>query len=201
MTSRTSPVRLLSTAALLIGAGAALYAMQRTAPNYTRLLAPIESRGDAGTFVRGRSLALRVDGVDVARRLRGKCIGGDRLFETTGVWVIVHATASSLQRPESLNAAALVSGDGTEYRLSDRAGGCGGELLTTVNLQPDVPVSGDLIFELPANALTGAELLAATTMFGLAPLDSQLRIRLGIDAETAAQRLAAIRDVYELRRR
>jgi hypothetical protein len=192
--------RFLSTAALLIVACAALWGMQNTTPNYTRLLAPIESRGEAGTFVRGRNLAVRVDSIEVARRLQGQCLDGTRLFETGGVWVIVHATAASIARPEMLAATAIESADGTQYLRSERPALCG-DLLTEVQLQPDVPASGDLIFELPAGALTNADLLAAAAAFGLAPLDSQLRIRLGVDAAGLAQHMASIREVYELHKR
>lgn len=195
-----SLTRWFSAAALLIVACAALWGMQSTTPNYTRLLAPIESRGDAGSFVRGRTIAVRVDGLDIARRLQGKCIGETKVFDTGGVWVIVHATAMSVQRPETLSAAAIESSAGERYLMSDRTGLCGDPLSSTT-LQPDVPVSGELIFELPAEALTGADLLAAAAPFGLAPLDSQLRIRLGLDAATAAQRVAEISAVYELRKK
>jgi len=137
----------------------ALWGMQSTTPNYNRLLAPIETRGDAGTFVRGRRIALRVDGMDVARQLRGSCIGGTQLLDTGGVWVIVHATAASVERTETLTAAAIESADGTRYLKSERPTLCS-SLLPSMTLQPDVPTSGDLIFELPAEALPGAHLIA-----------------------------------------
>jgi hypothetical protein len=192
--------RVFSTAALLIVACAALWGMRSTTPNYTRLLAPIESRGDAGSFVRGRSIAVRVDGMEIARKLQGTCIGETKIFDTGGVWLIVHATAMSVQRPETLMAVAVESPAGERYLKSDRPELCG-DLLSSLTLQPDVPASGDLIFELPAAALAGADLLAASAPFGLAPLDSQLRIRLGLDAAAAAQRMAQIAAVYEIRKR
>lgn len=192
--------RVLSTAALLIVACAALWAMQNTTPNYTRLLAPIETTGDLRSFVRGRSVALRVDGIELARKLHGKCLDGDRTFETSGIWVIVHASASATRKPEMLLAAAIETVDGTSYARSERPALCA-DLLHEENLQADVPVSGDLVFEMPAQALAGADLIAAAAMFGLAPLDSQLRVRLNLDAEAVSERLARIRDVYELPKR
>jgi len=75
----------------------------------------------------------------------------------------------------------LKSADGTRYLKSERPTLCS-SLLPSMTLQPDVPTSGDLIFELPAEALPGAHLIAAAAPFGFGPLDSQLRIRLGLDA-------------------
>jgi hypothetical protein len=189
--------RIFPTVVLLVVACTVLWGMQSTTPNYNRLLAPIESRGKTGNFVRGRTIALRVDGVEVARSLHGKCLDGERSFDTTGVWVIVHATASSVERPEMLASTVLESPDGTRYAHSQRPEFCS-DLLYEAQLQPDVPTSGDLIYELPAGALKGADLIAANVLLGLNPLDSELRIHLGLDAAASARVLAAIRNVYSL---
>jgi hypothetical protein len=192
--------KIVATTTMLLGACAVLWGMRSTTPNYNRLLAPIESRGEAGNFVRGRTIALRVDGVDLARRLQGRCLNGMTTFDTGGIWIIVHATATAVKGPERVAATAIEDPAGTRYLQSDRPSMCA-ELLSEMTLQPDVPTSGDLIFELPADALADAELVATAAPFGFGPLDSQLRIRLGIDAADVTQRLASIRNVYELRKR
>ena len=46
---------------LLAAAVVVLWGMQRTVPNYNRLVAPIETRGEPGVLVRGRTVAARVD--------------------------------------------------------------------------------------------------------------------------------------------
>ncbi len=193
--------RIFSTLALLIVACVVLWGMLSTTPNYTRLLAPIESRGNAGDFVRGRTIAVRVDGIEVARRVHGNCLGRDRFFDTSGVWVVVHATATSIERPERVASTALESPDGTRYAHTQRLDSCSDLLLHEMQLQPDVPASGVLIYELPRTALQGAKLIAANALLGLSPLDSQLRVRLDLDTAAATQRLAAIRNVYELPKR
>ena len=53
-------VRLAGQVLALLAAAAALWAMQRTTPNYDRLLAGIETRGAPGEFVRGRSVGQKI---------------------------------------------------------------------------------------------------------------------------------------------
>jgi hypothetical protein len=188
----------LSSTLLLAGACGLLWAMQTTTPNYTRLLGAIESRGASGELVRGRSLALRVDGIELAHALNVPRPGGARVLDSGGIWLIVHASANAIEKPERIAAAAVEASDGTRYLQSDRPGFARG-LLAAKDLQPDVPEQGDLVFELPADALAGADLLVSAKPFGLAPLDSVLRIHLDLDRDALKRRIASIPDSYALR--
>jgi hypothetical protein len=175
---------------LALVAVAALWAMQRTTPNYTRLMAPIEHRGDSGATVEGRTMAVRVDRVELARSLRVHRVAGTRTLDTGGVWLIVHATASSVEEPETLKAAAVETTGGLRYQQTDRVGPA--SLLSSKTLQPGVPVSGDLVFELPPSALPGAELLVSHHVFGAGFRDSMLRIRLPLDAARRSTRTGTL---------
>ena len=76
--------RLLLLAAAVVG----LWGMQRTVPNYNRLVAPIETRGEPGVLVRGRTVAARVDRVTLARTLRLDRFGRAHTYDTSGVWLM-----------------------------------------------------------------------------------------------------------------
>jgi hypothetical protein len=191
--------RLFVDGVLLAAAFAVLAAMRASTPNYTRLLAPIDSHGARGELVRGRSLALRVEGVDVARRLRVPAPGGARELDSSGLWLIVHASAQAVERPERVAGAAIATADGRRYAHSDRAG-YARALLAAQELQAGVPARGDLVFELPQDALADARLVASAHPLDLAPLDSRLDVGLGLDAATLAAAISAMRDVYDLER-
>jgi hypothetical protein len=188
--------RTIAHAVALLAAAAALWAMQRSTPNYTRLLAAVETRAVVGEFARGRVLAVRVDGVDLAKTLEVDHLG-KREFGSSGVWLIVHASASATREPARIGAAAIETVDGRRYVQSGRPT-MGTRLLSRIDLQPDVVERGDLVFELPAAALAGAHLVVSAAPFGLAPMDSVLRIPLGLDDADVARRVAAPPPTYVL---
>jgi hypothetical protein len=185
---------------LLAAAVAALWGMQRTVPNYNRLVAPIETDGEPGELVRGRTVAARVDRVALARTVRLHRFGRAQTFDTTGVWLIVRATATSVEGPAMMADAVIETADGARYQQTERLSSAR-DLLSSRTLQPDVPTEGDLLFELPRDALAGAELLLAERRFGLGMLDSRLRIPLRLDSGSVARQLAAMPDAHDLGRR
>jgi len=79
--------------------------MQSTTPNYNRLLAPIERVAMPALRAR-RRIALRVDGMDVARQLRGSCIGGTQLLRHRRCVGDRACNGASVERTETLTAAA-----------------------------------------------------------------------------------------------
>jgi hypothetical protein len=184
---------------LLVAAVAALWGMQRTVPNYNRLVAPIETDGQPGDFVRGRTVSARVDRVILARTLRLHRFGRAQTYDTSGVWLIIRATATSVEGPATMADAVIETADGTRYQQTERLSSSN-DLLSSKTLQPDVPSEGHLIFELPRDAVSGAELLLAELRFGLGMLDSRLRIPLGLDADAVDRQLAALPDRYDLGR-
>jgi hypothetical protein len=192
-----SRARTWSRILLLAAAVAVLWGMQRTVPNYNRLVAPIEARGEPGVLVRGRTVAARVDRVTLARTLRLHRFGRAHTYDTSGVWLIVRATATSVEGPATIADAVIETADGTRYQQTERLSSAR-DLLSSRTLQPDVPTEGDFVFELPRDAVSGAELLLAERRFGLGMLDSRLRIPLGLDSDTVARQLAALPDLHDL---
>ena len=98
--------------------------------------------------------------------------------DSSGVWLIVQASAMAVQEPTLIGSAAILTRDGRRYDSSGRLYTAPAQL-STRELQPGVASQGLLIFELPAEAVAGATLALAANR--LDRLDSELRIDLGLD--------------------
>jgi hypothetical protein len=160
-------------------AAALLLAMRMTTPNYDVSVAPIVEHGRLGAGdVAGRRFAARAERVETARRVRFvRNVSTVEERDTSGVWVIVHVSAMATQEPVSIGSAALLTRDGRRYTQTTRLPTMP-PLLGVRELQPGIRDSGVFVFELPADAVAGTTLLLAANR--IAPLDSELRIDLGI---------------------
>lgn len=161
-------------------AAALLLAMRETTPNYDARVGPVIERGKPGEFVHGRRFAARVDAVATASRLRCARQGDTpEQRDSSGIWLIVQASAMAAHEPTLIGSAAVMTRDGRRYDSSGRLYTAPGQL-TTRELQPGVASQGLLIFELPADAVAGASLVLAANR--LDRLDSELQIALGLDS-------------------
>jgi hypothetical protein len=176
-----------------LAALALLLAMRESIPNYNGRMAPIVERGAPGEYVAGRRFALRVDAVESARVIRfARTPSAIEQRDTSGVWLIVQASAMATHEPQLIGSAALLTRDGRRYVHSGRFPATP-PLLGARELQPGVASSGVFVFELPADAVAGATLVAAANRIDL--LDSELRIDLGLATAPSP------RDHYDLVRR
>jgi hypothetical protein len=137
-------------ATLLVG-----QALLRTAPN---------ADDDSATFlVGGRSFrpvvvgglavtVLGVRGASLVRRPDG------RILDTGGVWVIVDVELTATQQTTAVRYLALADRDGNTYRVSQRWH----QAITegVPDLQPGLPVDGEVAFEVPRDAATQLSLRA-----------------------------------------
>ncbi|HSX60118.1 MAG TPA: hypothetical protein VLF18_07970 [Tahibacter sp.] len=185
---------LRSRAASILGfiiAAALLLAMRMTTPNYDGRVAPIVERGRiGGDYAIGRRFAARAERVEAAQRIRVARLGATlEERDTSGVWIIVHASAMAMREPTTIGAASLRTRDGRRYAQTARLPSVA-PLMSTRELQPAIADSGVFVFELPADAVAGATLVLAANRID--PLDSELQIDLGLTAAPAA------RDVYDL---
>ena len=174
-----------------VAAAALLLAMRMTTPNYDGRVAPIVEHGRiGGDYIVGRRFAARVDRVESARRIRfARTASAVEDRDSGGVWIIVHASAMAMQEPTMIGSAALLTRDGRRYAQTARLPATA-PLLGARELQPAIADSGIFVFELPADAVAGAALVLAANR--IAPLDSELRIDLGLATAPAP------RDTFDL---
>jgi len=137
-------------ATLLVG-----QALLRTAPN---------ADDDSATFlVGGRSFrpvvvgglavtVLGIRGASLVRRPDG------RILDTGGVWVIVDVELTATQQTTAVRYLALADRDGNTYRVSQRWH----QAITegVPDLQPGLPVDGEVAFEVPRDKATDLTLRA-----------------------------------------
>lgn len=194
-----SSLRHLLDAVLVVVALSAMIWMDRHQPTLTANQAPFPTRGRIGAPVEGRDFALTVDQIALTRAVDIPPAYGNapvQRRETDGVWVLVQARLDARQEPMTIPGGALGvpslrSGDGTEYAFA------GGRLPTVFPLltsgraaAPGIPARGLLLFELPAERLAGAVLVASTKV--LPDLDSRVEIDLGLTADDVRRRLASM---------
>jgi len=130
-------------------------ALLRTAPS---------ADDDSATFlVGGRSFrpvvvgglavtVLGIRGASLVRRPDG------RILDTGGVWVIVDVELTATQQTTTVRYLALADRDGNTYRVSQRWH----QAITegVPDLQPGLPVDGEVAFEVPRDAATQLSLRA-----------------------------------------
>ncbi|MFI6321883.1 hypothetical protein ACIBG8_30415 [Nonomuraea sp. NPDC050556] len=137
--------RVLAGVALVVAIGVA----QRLIPDADRIYQPIASHGGMKEDVAAPPYTLRVDGVELGRTLT---VGEERKT-TQGVWVVLRMTGTATQEAVRIGDATLVTRDGTRYGASDRLLG-----FDFAQLEPGIPRSGSLAFELPWASAEGAVL-------------------------------------------
>lgn len=160
-----------------LAAAACLLALMRwTTPGYAELTGPLPVTGAQGEKVFGRTLAARVVSVRLADALSTERFGKAVTYDTGGVFALVTIEAEAVGQTGSITAAAWVGPSGRSFRHTDRVTTGAAALLLSQPLQPGLPRSGLMVFELPADEVAGGELRLSRT---IAPrLDSELRIRL-----------------------
>lgn len=147
--------------------------------------APSQARAQHAAFPVGLELGERGDGRNLAGRLddprlADTVLSGDWRGSTTGQWLVIDATASTRGTGARVSAS-LVIGELT-YLSVDRSGV---DPLDSVQLEPGLPWSGVLLFELPADAATlpGADRAVLRVGTALEPrLDSVLELPLDLTA-------------------
>ena len=121
-----------------------------TTPTREELVAPIATAASEGEWGEGRAFAARLDEVT----LTAEPTDGDWVGTTDGVWVVATLTAVAKLDPGPVTGSLFLGED--RYDASGRAGSSS---LDAATLSPGLPEVGDLLFEVPADALAahGAE--------------------------------------------
>lgn len=167
-------------AALLV----ALVAAGRLVPSDDDMVRPLTTTGTIGQTVRTTAYDIKVDRVTAGRGIAEK--GGlGKPQHTSGVFLLVWADLTSVDKPLSLDVAYLRTADGHRYDTTD-AIGLGA--LTDSETQPGLTRYGVICFELPPYRVAGARLVVGPAFESR--LSAQADVDLGLSAD-AARRLVA----------
>lgn len=140
--------RLLQSILMVVAAGAILLFLQSTTPPYAMLTGPIKTIGAQDDTVASRTFSARVDKAVQAKTITYKRFGRDVERETSGVWLLVVVEMRVGQQTMPIRAATIRGASGRLYRQSRRADGAP-QLLSAKTVQPGLPTTGLLVFELP----------------------------------------------------
>ncbi len=154
---------------------AVLYGMQRTTPGYGDITAPRPIAGKLGHRVEGRTFAIDIGKVQLARTVITKGAARDGAFTTSGVWVLVEGTAEALNESLTLLSAEWLGPNGVRYAMSQRLSSLPG-MLPGQRLEPGLPTPVLMAFEIPESQVAGGTLLIARSAW--APLAEQARIEM-----------------------
>jgi hypothetical protein len=160
----------------VVAAGAALTAHLPDADTQQR---PFASRGTVGEVVPARDFDATVLGVRTAAVLTSR--PGWR-HDTGGVWVLVHVRLRAARATRTVAYAAVRDAAGRTYEATGRVG----QPLLDRPLQPGLPVTGEIAFEVPRAAATGLVLQLATPAYDLR-MTAMAEVPLPIDAALVAQ--------------
>jgi hypothetical protein len=153
--------RLLSTVLMIVVAGAILLFLQSTTPPYAMLTGPIRTEGAQGDTIASRTFSARVDKAVQAKTIAYKRFGKDVERETSGVWLLVAVEMRVGQQTMPIRAATIRGASGRLYRQSRRADGAP-QLLSTKTVQPGLPTTGLLVFEMPEAEVSDMTLLLSS---------------------------------------
>lgn len=173
---------------LLVAIGVA----QRLIPDADRIYRPIASHGELRQDVAALPYTLRVDGVEIGRTLTID----DERKTTQGVWVVLRATATATKEQARLGNVALVTRSGAQYGVTDRLLG-----FDAANLDPGIPQSGTLAFELPKGQVEGAVLRVTNARYAsIHQLNGALGPAVEIDLALTGSQLAAAAETVTVER-
>jgi hypothetical protein len=141
---------------------------------------PFVRTGNVGSVVNVRTFDATVLGV------RGAALISDAngAHDTSGIWIIVRVRLTAIGNPLSLGYAALLDGQGRTYRATGRIDQ---PLLISRELEPGIPVTTELAFEVPTSVASDLSLQLATGLDDDLRMDALTRIRLPIDSAEIRQ--------------
>ncbi|MFS8479771.1 MAG: hypothetical protein FWJ93_12625 [Micromonosporaceae bacterium] len=173
----------LGIGALLIAAIAVGSLIKSVTPDTDTRERPFIRTGAPGEATDARTFEVRVLEVRGAKKIVR--LGRER--ETGGVWVLVKVQAVARHEPTTIGYAAVRDARGRLFHATERIAQ---PLLGGRTLQPGVPVEGEIVFEVPADAAVSLSIRLAWT-----PLDQRMdamaEIGLDIDAASVAAWQAA----------
>lgn len=161
---------------VLVGLGVVMLAfLQSTTPSYAVLTGPIETIGQQKDTVSSTTFSVKVDKIIRAKTIAFTRYGKPIERQTEGVWVIASIELQTKYETMTIQAAAIEGASGRLYRQNHRADGAP-RLVPTKELQPGLPTTGILVFEMPEEEAHDMTLVVSRQP---APqLDSEIRVKL-----------------------
>ncbi len=162
--------------------------VSKLAPDAGDASSSLPVSAEVGEYSRAGNLVLRIDEVILPSQIASVPVRGAEsahINPTTGRWIIVRATAQGHTDAGSLSyAEILVETDGEEwhYRAQDRVGMTS---LTDTLVNPDVPQTGYLAFEVPAAVVEDGMVV---TLHARGPTDGQYARTIAVDLDLASAR-------------
>ena len=161
---------------LLAGATVVILAfLQSTTPSYAVLTGPIDTAGLQKDTVSSRAFSVKVDKIVRAKTISFTRYGQPVERQTDGSWLIVSVELQSKYETMTIQAAAIEGASGRLYRQTHRADGAP-RLVSAKELQPGLPTTGILIFELPDDETRDMTLVVSRQPSP--QLESEIRVRL-----------------------
>lgn len=168
----------------LCGVMVALVAWQ---PTGVQKGGPIVRSGAVGEDVRGDTLRAKVSRVEIGTEVTQSNLAEPERAVGT-VFVVVTGTVASSAKSTHMYAQ-IYGADGSQFEAYD--GGSISTMTFGVEFHPGVPVSGALVFEIPADQVAGAKVAVQTKPFDFPEaLAEQVRVDLGLDDDDVQRRLA-----------
>ncbi|QBI51933.1 DUF4352 domain-containing protein [Streptomonospora litoralis] len=167
---------------------------QSLVPDDTLATEPIAYSGEIGEPVDAERFTVRVERVRIAETAVDEDgLGSSGPIEAKGVWLVATAEITSATAPLLHIDAALVMGDGYVYSANrwlsnDMAGGTG------TTLDPGIPVTGALAFEVPKKRLKDPTLQVSARQSIDGRLSARADVDLGLSGSELDRRLAQPED-------
>ena len=168
-------VRTVLGATILLGIGSAVLTRLPTPDDITG--APFVLHGRIGEPATLRTGVVTVTSVEASTQvvaLTGTAVSRE------GVFLVARVTWTATPEPGPLTGATLLARDGRTYETTSPVNS------TCIRAQTGIPIGCAIPFEVPKDALEGAELIVPADPVGAVAGDQELHIDLGIDAAIAA---------------
>ncbi|MGH6858878.1 MAG: hypothetical protein ACRECY_01400 [Phyllobacterium sp.] len=167
-------MRRLANILVVLAAIIVLYAMRQTKPHYDDLIGPIPAYGKMHETVHAREFDVTLDGVTFAHELTFTHYGETKVLNTSGLWAIVTAQLAATTDSTVISTFIWQGPTGLRYDLTRRGGLIPGQ--PPHALDPGIPKTVRLVFEIKPDQVNGATLLVSGKM--QPALDSEARIAL-----------------------
>lgn len=136
-------------------------------------------------FLRSGDVGERVEALDFAATVTsvrgGTAVVGDRGQElhTDGAWILVRIRVEALTEPQSLRFGAIYDRRGRTFEYAGRV-----DQLLDAEVQPGIPIEGEMIFEVPRDAVPDAHLRLFNALVGDPNYQTMVDVDLGLDEAT-----------------
>jgi hypothetical protein len=168
-------LRAAGTVALILATLAVGSTITSHTPDDDAMQQPFIRTGAIGSTVDARTLDVAVLGVRGAARITQD----GNVHDTSGVWIIVKVRLTAHRDPTTLGYGALHDQQGRTYRASGRIEQF---LLSARTLEPGLPITGELAFEVPVSVATSLSIRLGTSELDQR-MDDLAQIRLPVTAD------------------